>query len=199
VSGQTRTAEAAGEDLSAEERRTLLRAAREAIEAHFARRRPNLPEPTPALAQKRGAFVTLHARESRDLRGCIGMMRSDQSLLATVACMAVAAATEDPRFEPVTAGELPGLEIEISALGPMRPIRPDQVEVGRHGLWISYAGRRGVLLPQVPVENGWDSETFLNRTCWKAGLPEDTWRKPGAELLGFTATVFAEDAVVATP
>jgi AmmeMemoRadiSam system protein A len=173
--------------------------AREALEAHFARRRPSLPQPTPALAEKRGAFVTLHGRANGDLRGCVGLMRSDQSLLATVARMAVAAGTEDGRFESVTADELPALQIEISALGPLRPIRPDQVEVGRHGLWISYAGRRGVLLPQVPVENGWDRETFLDHTCWKAGLPEDTWRKAGVELLGFTATVFAEEAGVATP
>jgi AmmeMemoRadiSam system protein A len=128
-------------------------------------------------------------------------MRSDQSLLATVARMAVAAATEDGRFESVTADELPALRIEISALGPMQPIRPEEVEVGRHGLWISHAGRRGVLLPQVPVEHGWDRETFLDHTCWKAGLPEGTWRKAGVELLGFTATVFEEgdEAGRATP
>jgi AmmeMemoRadiSam system protein A len=200
VSAAQRPAAAAvGRDLSAEERRTLLQVARDALEAHFARRPAGLPQPTSALAEKRGAFVTLHARASGDLRGCVGMMRSDQSLLATVARMAVAAATEDGRFESVTVDELPALQIEISALGPMRPIRPDEVEVGRHGLWISYAGRRGVLLPQVAVENGWDRETFLDRTCWKAGLPEDTWRKAGVELLGFTATVFAEHVVVPTP
>ena len=73
-------------------------------------------------------------------------------------------------------------------------IRPEDVEVGRHGLLIGYGGRRGVLLPQVPVEHGWDRETFLAHTCWKAGLPEDTWRKPGVELFGFTATVFSEDS-----
>ena len=200
MSAQTRpTAGSVGRDLSADERRTLLGVAREALEAHFARRPPSLPPPTPALAEKRGAFVTLHARANGDLRGCVGMMRSDQSLLATVARMAVAAATEDRRFESVTIDELPALQIEISALGPMRPIRPDQVEVGRHGLWISYTGRRGVLLPQVPVENGWDRETFLDHTCRKAGLPGGTWREEGVELLGFTATVFAEDAGVTTP
>jgi AmmeMemoRadiSam system protein A len=106
--------------------------------------------------------------------------------------MAVASATEDGRFDPVTEAELAGLRIEISALGPLEPIRPEDVEVGRHGLLISYGSRRGVLLPQVPVEQGWDRETFLAHTCWKAGLPEDTWRRPGVELLGFTATVFSE-------
>jgi len=107
--------------------------------------------------------------------------------------MAVAAATEDGRFEPVRPEELPGLTIEISALGPMRPIRAEEVEVGRHGLLISRGRRRGVLLPQVPLEYGWDRQAFLEHTCWKAGLPADAWRDPSAELLGFTATVFAEE------
>jgi AmmeMemoRadiSam system protein A len=180
-------------DLTAGERRALLRAAREAIAAHFEKRRPQLPAATGALAENRGAFVTLHEKDG-ELRGCVGLMRSEVSLLDTVARMAVAAATEDTRFDPVTAAELDGLRIEISALGPLAPIRPDAVEVGRHGLLIGYGGRRGVLLPQVPVEHGWDRETFLAHTCWKAGLPEDTWTKPGVELFGFTATVFGEEA-----
>ena len=182
---------AAAGELTAEERQALLRVARESIAAHFQRRRPQLPAATGALAENRGAFVTLHRRDG-ELRGCVGMMQSDRPLLDTVARMAVASATEDGRFEPVTEAELGGLKIEISALGPLAPIRPEQVEVGRHGLLISCAGRRGVLLPQVPVEHGWDREAFLAHTCRKAGLPADTWRKPGVELLGFTAAVFSE-------
>ncbi|HSD28411.1 MAG TPA: AmmeMemoRadiSam system protein A [Vicinamibacteria bacterium] len=182
---------AAAGELTAEERQALLRVARESIAAHFQRRRPQLPAATGALAENRGAFVTLHRRDG-ELRGCVGMMQSDRPLLDTVARMAVASATEDGRFEPVTEAELGGLKIEISALGPLAPIRPEQVEVGRHGLLISSAGRRGVLLPQVPVEHGWDREAFLAHTCRKAGLPADTWRKPGVELLGFTAAVFSE-------
>jgi AmmeMemoRadiSam system protein A len=119
-------------------------------------------------------------------------MRSEGTLLDTVARMAVAAAVEDGRFSPVTAAELSGLTVEISALGPFEPIRPEAVEVGRHGLLVSHAGRRGILLPQVPVEHGWDRETFLAHTCVKAGLPEDTWKEPGVELLAFTAEVFGE-------
>jgi AmmeMemoRadiSam system protein A len=187
---ETVPAAAAGA-LTAEERDALLRAARESIAAHFQGRRPQLPAATGALAEKRGAFVTLHRRDG-ELRGCVGLMRSDRPLLETVARMAVAAATEDGRFAPVTSAELDALSIEISALGPLEPIRPEEVEVGRHGLLISRGGRRGVLLPQVPVEHGWDRETFLAHTCWKAGLPEDDWRKPGVELLGFTAVVFGE-------
>ena len=106
--------------------------------------------------------------------------------------MAVAAATRDGRFEPVTASELASLRIEISVLSPLAPIRPADVEVGRHGLLLRYGDRRGVLLPQVPAEHGWDREAFLAHTCEKAGLPADTWRRPGVELSGFTATVFGE-------
>lgn len=180
--------------LTAEERRSLVRVARGALEAHLGgTRRALAPTALPSLREKRGAFVTLRESGSGELRGCVGLLRAEQALEDTVAEMAVAAATADGRFAPVTAEELPGLRIEVSALGPLRPIRPEEVEVGRHGLLISYGGRRGVLLPQVPVEHGWDRETFLDHTCIKAGLPPDTWRKPGVELLGFAAEVFEEE------
>ncbi len=185
---------ASPDDLSAQERRLLLETAREAIRARLAGgAAAPVPEAAGALAEKRGAFVTLTRREDGELRGCVGLMRSERSLLETVAAMAVAAATTDGRFEPVASEELPVIAIEISALGPMRPIRPEDVEVGRHGLLISRGGRRGVLLPQVPLEHGWDRETFLAHTCRKAGLPEDAWRAPQTELLAFTATVFSEE------
>lgn len=180
-------------DLTAEERAELMRVARQSLEEHFAGRGPLRPEPTtPTLGENRGAFVTLHRARGGDLRGCVGMMRSEESLVRTVARMAVSAAVDDGRFEPVTAKELPELQIEISALGPLRPIRPEEVEVGRHGLLISHRGRRGVLLPQVPIEHGWDRETFLEHTCLKAGLTPGTWRDKDVELLGFTAEVFGE-------
>ena len=171
---------------------TLLRVAREAIAARLRGESARLPEATGALAERRGACVTLRRRGDGELRGCVGLMRSDRPLLETVAKMAVAAATEDGRFEPVTASELDGLSIEVSALGPLRPTRPEQVEVGRHGLLVSRGARRGVLLPQVPVEHGWDRETFLAQTCWKAGLPENAYREAGTEILAFTAAVFSE-------
>jgi AmmeMemoRadiSam system protein A len=171
---------------------TLVRVAREAIAARLRGASVALPEAAGALAQRRGAFVTLRRRDDGELRGCVGRMQSDRPLLETVAEMAVAAATADGRFEPVTAAELDRLAIEVSALGPLRPTRPEDVEVGRHGLLVSRGGRRGVLLPQVPVEHGWDRETFLAKTCWKAGLPESAYRDPGTELLAFTATVFGE-------
>lgn len=189
------TRDASPDEPSGEERGLLLRAARAAIEAHLRGvdfQAPAGAEARGALALKSGAFVTLKRRADGELRGCVGLMRAERPLVETVVAMAVAAATEDGRFEPVTLEQLPGLAIEISALGPMRPIRPEDVEVGRHGLLISLGRRRGVLLPQVPLEQGWDRETFLAHTCWKAGLPEDAWRDPSAELLGFTATVFGE-------
>jgi AmmeMemoRadiSam system protein A len=119
-------------------------------------------------------------------------MSSEDTLLETVARMAVAAAIEDGRFEPVTPAELDHLSIEVSALSPLQPIRPEEIEVGRHGLLIALGGRRGVLLPQVPKEYGWDRETFLVHTCRKAGLSDDAWKEPGVELLAFTADVFGE-------
>jgi AmmeMemoRadiSam system protein A len=178
--------------LSGPERAALLLAAREALAAHFAGRRPALPPAEGALGERRGAFVTLHRREDDELRGCVGLMRSEQPLVETVARMAVAAATEDGRFDPVTAGELGRLRVELSVLGPLQPARPEDVEVGRHGLLIGRGRQRGVLLPQVPVEHGWDRETFLARTCWKAGLPEDAWRCPDVEIWSFSADVFGE-------
>jgi AmmeMemoRadiSam system protein A len=166
-------------ELSAEEGRVLLRAARGAIESHFTGEAAPREEATPALREARGAFVTLRRREGGELRGCVGVMEGQAPLLETVVRVAVAAATADGRFDPVTRGELTGLAVEVSALSPLREVRPQEVEVGQHGLFLRCGEQQGVLLPQVAVEHGWDRETFLDRTCWKAGLPAGTWRKPG--------------------
>lgn len=184
---------AAGLELDALERRSLLLAAREAIAARLANREASLPPLEGGLAAARGAFVTLRRALDGGLRGCVGRLEADAPLLVTVIDMAVAAAMRDGRFDPVTRGELVSLRIEISALSPLEPIRPSDIQVGRHGLLLRQGARRGVLLPQVPVEHGWDRETFLAHTCRKAGLPPDAWKEPGVELLGFTATVFGED------
>jgi AmmeMemoRadiSam system protein A len=183
---------AASLELGALERRSLLRAAREAIAAHLAQREPELPPATGGMVAAAGAFVTLRGLADGELRGCVGQMDASEPLLETVAEMAVAAATRDGRFAPVSARELDSLRIEISVLSALEPIQPADVEVGRHGLLLRYGERRGVLLPQVPAEHGWDREAFLAHTCEKAGLPADSWRRPGVELLGFTASVFAE-------
>ena len=176
-------------EYSPEERRILLRLAHEAIEAAYQDRSLDLSPPNQHLAEGRGAFTTLHLNGK--LRGCIGYVFPTQSLYRTVAETARSAAFDDPRFNPVTADEAPALKIEISVLSPLRPISPEEVVLGRHGLVVTYGGRRGLLLPQVPVEWEWNRTTFLEQTCLKAGLPADAWLR-GAELHGFTAEVFGE-------
>ena len=177
-------------EYSDEERRWLLRLAHASIRAAVRGNPLATPEtPNQHLRQPRGAFVTLH--EHGELRGCIGMMVAAKPLDETVREMARAAALEDPRFDPVRVDELDQLQIEISVLSPMFAIAPDDVVVGRHGLMVSYEGRRGILLPQVAPEWGWDRETFLAQTCRKAALPMDQWRR-SAKLEAFTAEVFGE-------
>ena len=176
------------------ERRWLLQLAHHTIRAGVIGRAVDTSASTPAtnhLHQPRGAFVTLH--ENGQLRGCIGSITAYAPLDETVRDMALAAALEDPRFQPVGEDELDRLQLEISVLTPMFAIAPEDVVVGLHGLMISHGGHRGLLLPQVPVEWGWDRETFLSQTCRKAGLPDDQWKK-GAKLEAFTAEVFGESS-----
>jgi AmmeMemoRadiSam system protein A len=125
------------------------------------------------------------------LRGCIGHIEASAPLSETVRECAVAAAVRDPRFEPITSLELADLRIEISVLSDLIDVRPEEVEVGRHGLLISRSFRRGLLLPQVATQWHWDREQFLEQTCLKAGLPADAWRQD-ARIQAFTADVFAE-------
>lgn len=176
-------------EYSAEERRMLLRVAHEVIEAAVNDREVDTTPPTDHLAQPRGAFTTLHARGQ--LRGCVGYVMPVHSLYRTVAETALAAAFHDTRFFPVTREEAPRLEIEISVLSPLQAIEADDIEIGRHGLVVTFGSRRGLLLPQVPTEYGWDLKTFLEQTCQKAGLPCDAWER-GATLEGFTAEVFGD-------
>lgn len=168
----------------------LLGIARRALEGYIgAGKIPSEVEVRGKLAAPGAAFVTL--TKNGRLRGCIGYTEAVAPLFKVVQECAVAAATEDPRFPPVTPTELPSLRVEISVLTPMFPIRPEEVEVGRHGLMVTQGRMRGLLLPQVPVEWGWDRETFLDQTCVKAGLRPSAWRH-GATLRAFTAEVFGE-------
>jgi len=176
-------------EYSPEERRLLFQLAHEAITARLQGREQDTTPPTERLAQYRGAFTTLHL--NGDLRGCVGYVYPLFSLYRTIAETAVAAAFQDPRFPPVTPEEAPDLKIEISVLSPLRAIEPEQIELGRHGLVVSLGSNRGLLLPQVPAEHGWDCETFLCQTCVKAGLPHDAWRR-GARVEAFTAEIFQE-------
>jgi len=145
--------------------------------------------PTTHLAEPRGAFTSLYLHGN--LRGCVGYVLAVGSVYRAVAETARGAAFEDTRFYPVTLEEAPHLQIELSILSPPRPISPEVVEVGRHGLLITAGFRRGLLLPQVPVEHHWDRVTFLEQTCRKAGLPTDAWQT-GAAIEAFTAEVFGE-------
>ena len=182
---------ASGAYLDASQRKDLLGIARRALEGYVvAGKIPSGEEPQGKLAAPGAAFVTL--TKNGRLRGCIGYTEAVAPLFKVVQECAVAAATEDPRFPPVSARELPSLRVEISVLTPLFPIRPEEVEVGRHGLMVARGGMRGLLLPQVPVEWGWDRETFLDQACVKAGLPPSAWRH-GATLRAFTAEVFAEE------
>ena len=175
-------------EFSLEERRSLLTLARNAIASALEGKTVDTTPPTEHLAEHRGAFTTLTI--GGELRGCVGYVFPNYSLYRTIAETAVAAATNDTRFTPVTMEELPKLEYEISVLSPLQPIDPEDVEVGKHGLVVTFGGRRGLLLPQVPVERGWDRETFLAQTCVKAGLPADAWER-GATMQAFTAEIFS--------
>ena len=177
-------------EFSAVERQTLLRVAHHSIEAALKESSVDMTPPSEHLGEYRGAFTTLHLHGK--LRGCIGYVFATQSLYRTVAETARSAAFDDPRFEPVSKEEAPDLKIEISVLSPLKPIAPGELVIGKHGLVVSYGSRRGLLLPQVPVEWGWDRETFLSQTCMKAGLAPNAWQH-GAELQAFTAEVFGEE------
>jgi AmmeMemoRadiSam system protein A len=177
-------------EYSPDERTLLLRAAHQAIEGALRGEELDIAAPSVHLAELRAAFTTLHLQG--ELRGCVGYAFPVYPLYRTVLETAVAAAYGDSRFWPVTEIEVPQLRIEISVMSPLVEIAPEQVEVGKHGLIITQGQRRGLLLPQVPVEHGWDVERFLCESCVKAGLPSDAWSR-GAKLEAFTAEVFGEE------
>jgi AmmeMemoRadiSam system protein A len=177
--------------VSRDEETACLRLARQALE-HYFKTGSQLRSPVKSglLKEKRGAFVTLHV--DGELRGCIGYPLPIKPLDETIIEMAVAAASQDTRFEPLGADEMTRLKIEISVLGLPEPVGdPDRVEVGRHGIIVSKGFYKGLLLPQVPVEQRWDRETYLAHGCLKAGLPPEEWKR-GAKIEVFTAQVFSE-------
>ncbi|MBZ0118751.1 MAG: AmmeMemoRadiSam system protein A, partial [Sandaracinaceae bacterium] len=173
--------------------KALLRIARHAIEDALAGRsmRHDPAESRPALIRKSGCFVTLRTMDG-ELRGCIGDLSGERPLVDSIRTSAISAALRDPRFLPVTQSELPALRIALSVLTPIRAARADEVEVGRHGLLIERGPMRGVLLPEVAVEQGWNREQFLAGTCRKAGLPLDAWRAPGTSIGVFETLKIAE-------
>jgi uncharacterized protein (TIGR00296 family) len=153
-----------------------------------------------ALREKAGVFVTLATYPDRDLRGCIGHPYADSPLLDALFDSAVSACSKDPRFQPVRKDELDGIVVEVTVLTPPQVVRvrkpsdlPKQVEVGRHGLIVRKGWYQGLLLPQVPVEQGWDAEEFLSQTCRKAGLPMTAWIDEDTEVSRFEGFIFGEE------
>jgi len=177
--------------LDEQQRKVLLKVAREAVEAAAENVPYALQTDDPVLQEIGAAFVTL--RSHGNLRGCIGTVEPREPLIENVAAMARAAAREDPRFQPVEAAEVPDLKIEISILTPPKRVADvEEITVGTHGLIVEQGPQRGLLLPQVPVEWHWNREQFLDHTCLKAGLPKGCWRI-GADIFSFTAEIFGEE------
>lgn len=176
------------------ERRALLALARLSVErALDGLPAPEIGPPLRDMKEPRAAFVTIRRARSGLLRGCRGESRARRPLPECVSLVAVSAALDDPRFPPVTRDELPLLRFEISALTAPQPIRPGDVVVGRHGLLVTAEAGLGLLLPQVPIEQGWDRQEFLEGVCVKAGLARDAWRRSDLELSGFEAEVWSEE------
>jgi uncharacterized protein len=169
----------------------LLRVARDSIVRHVNSQAPltYTHDDTPGAS---GVFVTI--KRAGELRGCLGVLEMRSTLAEEVARCARDSATQDPRFAPMTPGELQNMSLDISILGPLEEIDPlDEraIEIGRHGLVVEQGWRRGLLLPQVPMEWGWTREQFLRHTCRKAKIPEDAWRT-GARVYRFDAQVFGD-------
>jgi len=179
--------------LTSHEKDALMKIARASVETAVRDRKMYLVGSTgfPRLEEARGAFVTL--KEHGELRGCIGYITPMKSLAETVRDVAAYAALEDSRFSPVSTRELPLLEYEISVMSPLRHVLDiKDIKVGKNGLIMKKGDIEGLLLPQVPVEEQWDRDTFLEQTCLKAGLPRQAWKDDDTDIFMFTALVFGE-------
>jgi AmmeMemoRadiSam system protein A len=179
--------------LSEADRRAALHLARTAVvDAVSHRKLPDVFPSEGVFAERRGVFVTLHV--AKHLQGCIGVIEASEPLGEAIVRCAASAALEDPRFAPMMPEQLAELSIEISVLSHVRPIAPESIEIGRHGLLVRLHAQRGLLLPQVAIEHRLTRQQFLEETCRKAGLPREAWRDPEARLFGFTCEVFSEDS-----
>lgn len=189
---------------SLEEGRKLVEIARKAIEIYIKEGREiEPPSPTqlpPSFLQKKGVFVTLLNYPSHELRGCIGLPFPEKELIRAVIDAALSAAFEDPRFVEVEEKELGNIIVEISILTEPKKIDiknredlPKKIVIGRDGLIIKAGWYSGLLLPQVPVEQGWNEEEYLINLCYKAGLPPDAWLDNKTEILSFQAQIFSEE------
>jgi uncharacterized protein len=173
----------------------LLKLARTTLKTYLENEKiPPFQTACKSLLEQKGAFVSLH--QGDELRGCIGMLVADRELYKIVQHCVLSAALEDMRFNSVTLDEVDDLSIEISVLTPFRHIKDiNEIEVGKHGLYIVRGGYRGLLLPQVATQYNWDRMRFLEHTCLKAGLPESAWCDPQTVIYTFEAEVFSDDSV----
>ncbi|GIW40068.1 MAG: hypothetical protein KatS3mg076_0645 [Candidatus Binatia bacterium] len=177
--------------LALEDRRLLLALARSTIASAFEGEHPPvLEDPPPALRVPRGVFVSLH--RGGQLRGCIGTLEAKEPLWQVTERMALASAFDDPRFPPLAPEELDLVDIEVDVLGPPRPASPRDIVPGLHGVVLTLGGSRGVFLPQVALEQGWDREELLRQLCRKASLPDGAWKERDARLYVFEAERFSE-------
>jgi len=190
--------------LTQEDGEYLVRLARKEIEARLGlTHEPDTSDAPEVTETMCGVFVTLNKLEGSGhrLRGCIGYPYPVKDLLTAVRESALNAAFDDPRFPPVSKNEVDSILVEVSVLTPPETIKvehpkdvPGEVLVGRDGLIISRGYNRGLLLPQVAVEWGWDSEEFLAQCCYKAGLPPDSWLLDGTEVQRFQAIIYSEES-----
>ncbi|TLZ44155.1 MAG: TIGR00296 family protein [Methanobacteriota archaeon] len=176
-----------------------VRIAREAIDSHLLGRAKRALDIPRSFEEKSGAFVTLNTFPVGELRGCIGYPQPFFALVKSIEKAAEAAATEDPRFPPMRSEELDRVTVEVSILTPPRLIEvrkpkelPSRVTIGIDGLSVAQGAYRGLLLPQVAVEEGLDAADFLSQACMKAGLLADAWLDPETRVYTFQAEVFAE-------
>ena len=181
-------------ELTQKEKTTLLDIVKKTIAAKVNDKdTPKFTVASETLKEKRGAFVTLKKRGH--LRGCIGYIKAVKPLWETVQEMAVAAAFHDPRFPLLKSDEIRDLTFEVSVLSPLRRIKDiNEIEVGKHGLYIVRDYKSGLLLPQVAVEYEWDRESFLKETCYKAGLPPQAWKDKETQIYIFSADYFGDTA-----
>lgn len=176
----------------------LVKLARRAIEEHLKGEETPLPAPAEKLREKAGVFVTLETYPKKDLRGCIGYPEPVMPLVEALTRAAVSAATNDPRFPPLQPEELEDTLVEVSVLTKPEAltVKPEeyasQIEIGKHGLIVERGFNRGLLLPQVAVDENWDKEEFLSHTCMKAGLPPDAWWDEDTRVYRFEGIVFTE-------
>lgn len=178
---------------SSDDKKNMLIAAREVLTSCAKGEVVKMPGELSKLeSEPMGIFITLNT-VAGELRGCIGYLEGVKALPDAIVEMTKAASTQDPRFSPVKEDELNDIVLEISLLSPLKKIdSPDAIEIGKHGLVISDGRSKGLLLPQVATENGWDKITFLEHTCEKARLPRNAWKSEETEISIFSADVFAE-------